>query len=129
MLTQLPDPLTHPKLWYSLAFAALLIVGIASLVPAPGIGSSDKLLHFITYFVLSAGFTILNQQARTLSRVAAGLILYGVLLEILQGLTSYRMMDVMDMLTNGLGVLTGLLVWLTPVPVWFRQLEIRILSR
>lgn len=81
----------------------------------------------MAYFALSAGFTTLNRQSSRLFLIAVGLILYGVLLEVLQGLTDYRMMDSMDMLANSIGVVAGLLVWLTPVPIWFRGLEVRLL--
>ena len=127
-MAQQTGQLTYPGLWYGIACAMLLIVAIASLLPSPELGSSDKLLHFSTYFVLSAVFTTLNQHSRTLGRVATGLILYGILLEVLQGFTGYRMMDALDMLANSFGVLGGLLVWLTPVPALFRQLEIYLLK-
>lgn len=123
---QQPGRLSHPLLWYSIAIAMLLLVGIASLMPAPELGTSDKLLHFVSYFILSAGFTILNQRSLYLILIAVGLILYGILLEVLQGLTGYRMMEINDMLANSTGVLTGLLVWLTPAPTWFRVMEARL---
>lgn len=122
-------PLNRPGLWYGIAYSILLLVAILSLIPSPNMGVSDKLLHFIAYFALSAGFTTLNQHAGKLIAIALGLILYGVLLEILQGLTGYRMMDGMDMLANSAGVVTGLLVWLTPLPPWFRELEVRLLKK
>lgn len=55
--------------------------------------------------------------------VAFGLVLYGVVLEILQGLTGYRMMDGGDMLANSIGVLIGLAVWFSLLPHWFRRIE------
>ena len=54
------------------------------------------------------------------------LVLFGIAIEILQGLTGYRYLESMDMLANSLGVTIGVLVRLTPVPVWFRQLERRL---
>lgn len=72
-------------------------------------------------------FSALNRHLAKLIVIGVCLILYGVLLELLQGLTGYRMMDSMDMLANSLGVVTGLLVWLTPLPRWLRDVEIRLL--
>ena len=40
--------------------------------------------------------------------VALGLLAYGVLIEILQGLTSYRHAEWADLLADGLGILAGL---------------------
>lgn len=123
---QQPGRLIYARLWYSIAFAMLLLVALVSLMPAPDMGTSDKLLHFITYFLLSAGFTILNRLSANLALIAIGLVVYGIVLEFLQGLTGYRMMDVNDMLANSAGVMAGLLIWLTPLPGWFRTLEGRI---
>ena len=119
--------LKHPRLWFALGYAMLALVAYVSLIPVTiDVADSDKLLHLVTYFLLSAFFTTLVQNARRLWRVVPGLILFGVLIEILQGLTGYRYLEIMDMLANSLGVLVGVLVRLTPVPVWFRRLESRL---
>lgn len=106
-----------------MAYTMLALVAVLSLIPSPDIGGSDKLLHFITYFTLSAGFTTLVRHYRSLVFVAVGLIAYGAMLEFLQGLTGYRQMDLFDMMANSVGVLGGLLVRLTPVPGWLRVIE------
>ena len=106
-----------------MAYAMLAVVAVFSLMPVSGMGVSDKLLHFITYFTLSAVFTTLVRFNASLLRVAIGLVIFGVLLEFLQGQTGYRMMEVMDMLANSLGVVCGLLVRVTPLPAWSRMLE------
>ena len=105
----------------------LVVVAYVSLIPVPiDVAASDKLLHLITYFLLSAFFTTLVQNARSLWLVVSGLVLFGVLIEVLQGLTGYRHFEIMDMLANSLGVLSGALIRLTPAPVWFRRLEGRL---
>jgi VanZ family protein len=119
-------PLRYSRLWFSMAYALLAIVAIASLLPAPDIGTSDKLLHLLTYAFLSVVFSTLVRLNLSLLKVVPGLILFGIVLEFLQGLTGYRTMDVNDMLANSVGVFLGLIVRLTPIPVWFRQLEILI---
>jgi VanZ family protein len=107
-----------------MAYILLAIVAIASLLPAPEMGTSDKLLHLITYAFLSAVFSTLVCRNVSLFKVVPGLILFGIVLEFLQGMTGYRYMEVNDMLANSAGVFIGLLVRLTPIPRWFRQLEI-----
>jgi len=119
------QPLKHPLIWFSMVYAMLILVAVLSLIPSPDMGGSDKLLHFVTYFVLSAAFTTLNRHGRYLLYSAAALIAYGVLLEVAQGFTGYRMMDTQDMLANSSGVVLGLMVRLTPLPEWFRWLETR----
>ncbi len=110
-----------------MAYAMLGLVALFSLLPlSSDIGTSDKVLHFTTYGLLSAGFTTLVRFNHQLLWVTAGLILYGILIELLQSLTGYRYMEVADMLANSAGVLSGLLLRLTSVPVWFRQIENRL---
>ena len=111
-----------------MAYAMLILVGVLSLIPSPDIGTSDKLMHFVAYFTLSAGFVTLVQANRSLFIVVSGLIGYGILLEFLQGLTGYRMMDGFDMLANSAGVIGGLFIRATAIPTWFRVLEKQILK-
>ncbi len=115
--------LRHPRLWFGLGYLALAIIAFVSLTPMPNVGVSDKLLHFSTYAALAAGYATLLRNWRQLLLVAVGLMAYGVLIEFLQGMTSYRTYDVHDMLANSLGVLIGSIVWLTPWPKWFRRME------
>ena len=119
--------LKYPKLWFGLGYLLLALVAYLSLVPiTTEVPASDKTLHLITYAGLSAFFTTLVQASRSLWLVAAGLVLFGVLLEILQGLTGYRFFEWLDMLANSLGVLAGLLFRLTPIPIRFRRAEARL---
>ncbi len=116
-------PLRYSRLWFSIAYMMLAVVAFASLMPAPEMGVSDKLLHLLTYAFMSAVFSTLVCRNISLLKVVPGLILFGVVLEFLQGMTGYRYMEVNDMLANSVGVFAGLLVRLTPIPRWFRQLE------
>lgn len=127
MNTEALFALKKPVLWFSMAYAMLAIVGVLSLVPVPDVGveGSDKLMHFSTYFLLSAGFTTLVRFNRSLLLIFIGLISYGVLLEFLQSLTGYRYMESYDMLANSAGVVCGLLVRFSSVPLWFRQKELQ----
>jgi hypothetical protein len=52
-----------------------------------------------------------------------GLILYGMFLELLQGMTGYRVMDGGDMLANGFGVISALVIRITPLPELCRKWE------
>lgn len=103
----------------------LILVAVLSLIPVTGVGTSDKLLHFLTYFILSSAFVTLVKNTSLLKWIMLSLIIYGVLLEVLQGFTGYRMMDVKDMLANSAGVLAGLLLRFTLLPEWLRRIESR----
>lgn len=110
-----------------MAYAMLALVAIFSLLPAPQISieGGDKVLHFFTYFILSSCFTVLVRFDKSLPFIVIGLCSYGVMIEFLQGLTVYRSMEVFDMLANSAGVVSGLLIRMTSIPVLFRQIESR----
>lgn len=120
--------LKMPKLWFTLAYALTLAVGVISLIPGPDIGSSDKLAHFLVYATLSAGFSLIVEQRKSLWLVLVGLIAYGLLLEFLQGLTDYRFEDMADALANSLGVITGLAFYFSPLRGILRRFERWLLS-
>ena len=117
------------KLWFALAYGITLVVGVLSLIPGPDIGGSDKLAHFLTYAILSAGFSLIVEQRRSLWLILFGLIAYGLLLEFLQGLTGYRYEDMADALANSLGVITGLGFYFTPLRDILKRFEGWLLSR
>jgi VanZ family protein len=109
--------------WLSLQLAGMLAVGVLSLLPAPDMGGSDKLLHFLAYGFMSGGFALILTSGSARLWAALGVALYGVLLEYLQGLTGYRMFDPADMLANAVGACCGLLLGWTPLPRILRRLD------
>ena len=119
-----------PRLWLTLAYLLTFAVGVASLIPGPDVGGSDKFFHFMTYAILSAGFSQIIEQPKSLWLVLTGLIGYGLLLEFLQGMTGYRLGDMADALANSLGVIAGLFFYQSPLRrllVWTdRWLAIRL---
>ncbi len=117
-----------PRLWFSLAFALALAVGVFSLIPGPGLGEGDKLMHFLTYAILSAGFSLIIEARKSLWLILFGLISYGLLLEWLQGLTGYRMKDMADALANSLGVISGLGFYFSPLRGILRRLDAWLLA-
>ena len=117
-----------PKLWFALAYSITLAVGVLSLIPGPDIGASDKLVHFLTYAIVSAGFSLIVERRRSLWLILFGLIAYGLLLEFLQGLTGYRYEDMADALANSLGVITGLVFYFSPLRDILRRFEGWLLS-
>ncbi|MCC6521677.1 MAG: VanZ family protein [Polyangiaceae bacterium] len=99
-----------------LAFAAALVVVLAlSLWPLPeppplhtGWDKTDHLAAFVALGLLG-----LPSWPGERVRVAGGLLAYGVLIEVLQGLTGYRMADWRDFVADAAGVALAalLLAW------------------
>ena len=118
-----------PKLWFGLAFIGLLALGVVSLIPAPDLGGNDKIGHFISYAMLSAWFSLLVEQRKLLWRILFGLIAYGLLLEFLQSLTSYRSGDLTDAVANSLGVITGLAFYFSPLRRLLGKLDLWLSAR
>ena len=123
------DELRLRKYWIALAYFFLLVVGILSLMPTPDLGGSDKIAHFVTYAFLSAVFSLIAEQRKSLWLILIGLIGYGLLLEFLQSLTSYRQGDIADAIANSLGVMTGLVFYFSPLRRILRQVDGWLMSR
>jgi VanZ family protein len=74
---------------------------------------SDKLYHGIAYSTLAICWLFsFYKRPKAKYIIVILCILYGILLEVLQGtLTNYRTADYFDMLANLLGVLVGLTIF------------------
>ena len=86
-----------------------------SLTPAPpqiDMAYGDKIGHLASYGLLMFWFCQLYTRRIFF---AAGFILMGVALEVIQGQLGYRSFEVADMLANALGVLLGWGVALLPL--------------
>ena len=72
--------------------------------------SSDKIAHFLAYGALGF-FTTLGFAPRKsrLLTVAAGIIVYGASLEVLQAMGGHRTGDIYDLLANSLGATCGII--------------------
>lgn len=93
-----------------LAFFVLLVaVFVVCMIPVPEglmvFSWQDKVEHVLSFGCLAAlGFA--GWPAR-LGRLAAGLILYGALIEFAQSLITWRSGDLLDWLADSAGVLLG----------------------
>jgi len=104
----------------------LLMVGTVSLVPAPDIGVSDKLSHLVTYFFLAGWFSLLATNRASLGWTIIGLVAYGILLELLQGMTVYRYAEWGDVLANTSGTMAGILLYFSPLPRLLRFVDSKL---
>jgi glycopeptide antibiotics resistance protein len=121
-----PPALKLIKIWYLLGGLMLLMVGIVSLIPAPDIGVSDKLSHLVTYFILAAWFSLLAANRAILGWTVIGLLAYGILLELLQGMTVYRYAEWGDVLANASGTMAGILLYFSPLPRLLNYVDNRL---
>jgi VanZ family protein len=112
---QQPVTLKLIRFWYLLGALMLIVVGALSLLPMPEVGVSDKLSHVVTYVFLAGWFSLLAPGWRVLAVTVIGLMAYGIVLELLQGMTSYRYLEWADMLANGSGIAIGALFYFTPL--------------
>ncbi|UCE92594.1 MAG: VanZ family protein [Flavobacteriaceae bacterium] len=124
------------RLWernaFLLAILATIIIAILSLTAVPKISlglnikSSDKYLHFIAYFVLAFVwyFALKDRLKKKVFKifVPLGLILYGIILEGLQGgLTTYRTADIYDALANAAGIIVSFFIF-GQIRKWYRAI-------
>jgi VanZ family protein len=88
-----------------------ILIAWGELTPQPpqlgGVFGWDKLEHFIAYFGLAGMATLALGLRQVLGWAILGVILFGGLLEILQGYTG-RDPEVMDFVANSLGAIAGL---------------------
>lgn len=121
----------RPGLWLALWGLMLLVVVVASLLPAPELppvpfSGFDKIEHFLGYAVLSAYAVMLLARMRAQAWAAASLVALGIGLELAQAtLTATRQADPGDALFNAAGVLAGLLVAATPMASWLQRFDAR----
>ena len=122
-------PFRHPRAWCALWILAIVVVIVASLVPAapmPPVRGGDKLMHLLAYFALAASAVQLFRNWWSLLGAGIALVLLGIGIEYAQGLlTDYRMFDPKDAQANTVGVIAGLATRLTPL----RDVLLRIDAR
>lgn len=113
-------PLRYVQRWRAASMLLLLLVLIATLMPAVWFVDDsrsfvtwfmgvDKWLHALTFLFLAVWFA--GQYKRSAYwRIALGLILFGVLIEACQRMVSYRSAEWYDLAADVLGVIIGLTV-------------------
>ena len=111
-------PLRHPLFWsamWCLAIALVVFFSLRSPPPMPDFVGSDKVSHFLAYFVLASCAVQLFRNWASLLGAGLGLVLLGIGIEYAQdAFTDNRMIDAKDALANTLGVIAGLATRLTP---------------
>jgi VanZ family protein len=126
--------LRYARHWQMASIILLLLVLIAALMPAaiwfwsddlPVVDwmmHVDKWLHGLTFVVLTVWFAGLYAR-RSYWRIAIGLLLFGVLIELLQGLVRYRMAEWYDLGADAIGIGVGLAIAMAGLGGWSLRFE------
>jgi VanZ family protein len=96
------------RIWWAFGWLGIVITLVVSLMPPPfneGVAYSDKIVHLAGYSVLMFWWAQLIIQRRW--RLAIAVVLFGIVIEGLQGFTPNRQTDALDALANSCGVLLG----------------------
>jgi VanZ family protein len=99
------------RLWLLGGWLGIILTLVLSLTPPlldESSGSTDKLVHLCGYAVLTLWWAQLITRQRW--KLAISVVLFGISIELLQGLTPHRQPDVLDALANTCGVLLGWLI-------------------
>ncbi len=101
-------------LWLGIGYGLIVLVIVASLMPNPphtgAFEQSDKLAHFGAYAFTMLWFAQIYTRNRTRWVIALALVMLGIALEWLQGLTGYRTFEYADMVAGAAGVLCAQLL-------------------
>jgi len=91
-------------------------------VPGTGFEHADKIMHFLTFFILTVYFC--GQYPRSAYwRIALGLLAFGALIEILQSFVGYRLAEGADLLADAVGVAAGLAAAVAGIGGWSLHAE------
>ena len=113
--------------WFWVGISLLLMATLTylSLLPASGLPKlniSDKLLHFIAYFVLTTWFVGFI-KVRWYWLIGLLLLLFSYIIEELQGLSHWRQFEWYDILANGTGIVMALLLGAFLLKGWSLKFE------
>ncbi len=92
--------------WLGVALTLAFSLGPPAL--DEGSGNADKIAHLAGYAVLMFWWAQLVLERRW--KLAVTAVLFGIIIELLQGLTPNRQPDLLDVLANSSGILLGWLI-------------------
>lgn len=124
--------LRYPWRWQLAGFLLLVFVMIAALVPklpfhelALQFRISDKVMHIAAFAFLAVWFSG-QYENRSYWRIALGLIAFGILIELVQSMVSYRTAEWMDLIGDAAGITIGLLIGVLGAGGWSMRVEERL---
>lgn len=131
-------PLRYARYWFFAGVFVLALVFAAALMPAMWFWSGppvrvylgfDKWLHLAVFAFLAVWFSG-QYTRRAYWRIAAGLLLFGLVIEACQRMVSYRTGDLQDFAADAVGIVLGLAIaalgaggWSVAVENWLGRLR------
>jgi VanZ family protein len=107
-------------LFWTLLVTVLSLISISSLSGFGNnihIANKDKIVHFIFYFVMVILWMYYFSKVQIANKglkIVLGAILYGIVMEICQEVfTTYRSADIVDVVANSSGALSGFFLYIT----------------
>ncbi len=128
-------PLQYVSWWRTVL---LILVLVAALMPAvwlwpdrgkivSWLGEFDKWAHAIVFALLAVWFAG-QYRPRSYWRIALGLVMFGLLIELCQRMVAYRSAEWLDVAADGAGIIAGLLVAAAGLGGWSQRFEARYLN-
>lgn len=103
----MPAIMHYRKFWIMLGIFYITFILLASFAKTPSVNShfshTDKIIHMLIYFILVGWFVQLYKEKTTQLFILLAAVLLGLLIEIMQGMTSYRSFDYVDEIANSIG--------------------------
>src|SRR4051794_27646151 len=100
----------HP-LWLLIGWLLVAVIIYLSLAEPPSMEmpaeNADKYGHALAYATVMLWFMQLYPKTRTRALIGLGLLLLGIALEFLQGMTGFRSFEYADMLADAVGIVLG----------------------
>ena len=122
-------PLRHQKRWRLAGLVLLLVVLAATMMPTlwlwplpRKILREDEWLHLLTFLFLAVWFAG-QYSRRSYWRLVVGLTAFGVLIELIQRMISYRSAEWMDLAADVGGIGIGIVIALAGLGGWSLRFE------
>ena len=126
-------PLRYARRWQVASLTLLLLVLVATLMPAVWFWDDrfkalarfddvDKWFHGVTFLVLSLWFTGMFRR-RSYWKIGIGLLLFGLIIEACQRMVTYRTAEWLDVGADAAGIILGLVIGLAGIGGWCLRAE------
>lgn len=130
-------PLRYAPRWRTASGVLLVLVLAAAVMPAvwfwpdrvkivSWVGEFDKWAHAIVFTTLAIWFAG-QYRPRSYWRIALGLLIFGILIELCQRMVSYRSAEWLDVAADVAGIIVGLLIAVSGLGGWSQRFEARFL--
>ncbi len=126
-------PLEYAHRWRVASLVLLLAVLVATVMPAmwfwsdrvrliEWVGNIDKWMHAITFVGLTVWFAG-QYRPDSYWRIAGGLLVFGLFIELCQRMLSYRTAEWSDVAADAAGIIVGLAIAAAGIGGWSQRFE------